>query len=469
MNHRSKLVGILAFSLASLAMPAVAQIVDGSGTAQGSVPVLSGAESNLEPHVTAWPTVVAQNTQGMNSQLGATGPTGPQLEMEPNAAAGPTLVAQPLTDTFPAKGMPLGGFRLFPTLSLSSAYDDNVFFAQTATKGDYFFNVTPYARLQSQWDRHELDVYAGANLYQYATLSTQDRTDWNAGGDGRLDIYQGVDLSGNGSYTVSHIANSSPDQPTNAKTPSAFSTTTTNAVLAYHPYHFGFSVGGTFDRYVYDPTLLVDGSSVSNADRNEDQYLVFAKGSYEFSPGYAMFVQANDNNVHYDLPVGRNSNGYTVNAGLDMLVTDLINGEVFAGYIDQRYLAPFANVSGPNYGARVNWSPTPLWTFHLTASRGLNGTIVTNASTEDDQSVQLAADFLARPDLIASGYVGYLDANFVGSPLVDTYYTIGLKLNYALNEWMSAYLSDGYQRRVASVAGTNFDDNIVTLGLKFQE
>jgi hypothetical protein len=387
--------------------------------------------------------------------------------MEPNAAAGPTQVAQPLTESNTAKGMSFGGFRLFPTLGLASTYDDNVYFSQTATTGDYFFTESPQARLQSDWSVHELDVYAGANLYQYATLSGQNRTDWDVGGDGRLDIFQGVDLSGNGSYTVGHLANSSPDQPTTAKTPSEFSTTATNAVLAYHPYHFGFSVGGTFNRYVYDPTLLVNGSTVSNVDRNEDQYVIFAKGSYEFSPGYAVFLQANDNSVDYDLPVGRNSHGYTVNAGLDLLVTDLITGEVFAGYMDQRYKTPYPDVSGLNYGARVDWSPTPLWKFHLTASRGLNGTIVTGASTEDDQSVQLSADFLA--DITITGYVGYMDANFGGSPLDDTYYTAGLKVSYALNRWMSAYLSDGYQHRNASIAGQNFDDNLATLGLKFQE
>ena len=411
----------------------------------------------------------AQNAPESNGQLGATGPTGPQSDMEPNAAAGPTQVAPPLTESNTAKGMPFGGFRLFPTLGLASTYDDNVYFSQTATTGDYFFTESPQAKLQSNWNVDELDVYAGANLYQYATRSSQNRTDWDVGGDGRLDIFQGVDLSGNGSYTVGHLANSSPDQPTTAKTPSEFSTTAANAVLAYHPYHFGFSVGGTFNRFVYDPTLLVNGSTVSNVDRNEDQYVIFAKGSYEFSPGYAVFLQANDNDVNYDLPVGRNSHGYTVNAGVDLLVTDLIKGEVFAGYIEQHYLAPFINISGLNYGARVDWSPTPLWAFHVTASRGLNGTIVARASTEDDQSVQLSVDFLAATDITITGYVGYMDANFRGSTLDDTYYTAGLKGTYALNRWMSAYLSDGFQHRIASIAGQNFDDNLVTLGLRFQE
>lgn len=416
--------------------------------------------------VSGWALPAAAQTAAGTTQT-AVGPT-------PGYAQTMTGPSEASVDSYTAKGMPLGGFRLFPTLEVTANYDDNVYLTQNNTRDDYFFRETPQVTLQSEWGRHELDLYGGASLYQYATLSEQNHNDWDLGGDGRLDIVRGFDLSGGGSYSVEHLANSSPDQPTNAKTPTEFSVTQSNAVLSYHPYHFGFSVGGTFTRYDYDPTTLVSGPPVSNADRNEDYYTVFAKGSYEFSPGYALFLQGVDNSAHYDLQfdrslLQRDNDGYAVNLGVDMLVTDLIRGEVFVGYLDQTYKAPFTDVSGFNFGAKVDWFATPLWTFHLTASRTLNGTILATASTEDDQAVQLSADFLARPNIIVSAYVGYLDANFEGSPRDDRYTTVGAKLAYHMNRWMSAELSDSFQTRSSTAPGQNFDDNVVMLGLKFQD
>lgn len=401
----------------------------------------------------------------------------PTVTQAPNPAqesAAAPLPSEASTDAYAAKGIPLGGFRLFPTLEVGANYDDNVYLTQTHTRDDYYFKETPQALLQSQWSRHEFDVYGAAGLYQYATLGEQNHNDWDVGGDGRLDILRGFDLSGNGSYSVEHLANSSPDQPTNAKTPSEFSVTETGATLAYHPYHFGFSAGGTFTRYVYDPTLLINDTSLSNADRNEDAYTAFVKGSYEFSPGYAAFIQGIDNSAHYDLTfdrsgLRRDNDGYAVNVGLDMLVTDLVRGNVFVGYLDQRYKAPLQDVSGFNFGANVDWYASPLWTFHLTASRTLNGTILATASTEDDRTVRLSTDFLVRPNITLNAFVGYLDSDFVGSPRDDKYVLAGITLSYHMNRWIALELSDNFQTRDSSIIGQNFDDNVVMLGVKFQD
>ncbi len=122
---------------------------------------------------------------------------------------------------YDAKGLPLGGFRLFPTLGLDANYDDNVYRTQTGTKSDYYFLENPAFMLQSQWSRHELDLYAGYSAYQYSSRSSEDHNDWNVGGDGRLDVLRGIDLMGGASYAIEHEARTSPDQPGYAKGPNA--------------------------------------------------------------------------------------------------------------------------------------------------------------------------------------------------------------------------------------------------------
>ena len=378
----------------------------------------------------------------------------------------------PAAAQYEAKGLPLGGFRLYPTLDLNANYDTNIYRTQTATKSGYYFAENPGFNLQSQWGRHELDLFGALNAYQYSSLTNESHLDLNIGGRGRLDILRGIDLAGGGSYAVQHESRTSPDQPGFAEKPTQFSVTQANAALSYHPYHFGFVMGGTLARYDYDSTLLIGLPALNNSDRNRDEYGAYAKGSYEFSPGYAMFIQANLRNVQYDLTHDRNSlqrdnNGYSVNFGLDMLVTDLVKGQIFVGYLNQRYHAPLVEVSGFNFGANVDWSPTPLWTFHLTASRTLNGTTVNNASAQDDQAVRLGVDYSILPNVMVVTHVGYTDSVFNGSPRDDKYTDAGIGLNYSMNHNITAELAYTYQKRDSTITGQSFNDNLVTVGLNF--
>lgn len=369
-----------------------------------------------------------------------------------------------------AKGIPLGAFRLYPALEVTGSYDDNIYRTQTGTKDDFIVAEIPGFVLQSGWSRHLLELYGSFDGNQYLTHGSEDNNNWSMGGDGRLDIVRSVDLVGGGSYTVLHLARTSPDQPGNAKSPTEFATTQGNAAFEYHPYHFSFTVGGTYTRWDYDPTKMIGLPDLSNADRNEDLYTGFVKGSYEFSPGYAAYVQATYNDAVYDLHTDRtglhrNNNGATYVAGLDMLVTDLIKGQVFVGYLSQNYKAPLVNISGFDWGANVDWDASPLWTFHLTASRMLNGTTIALASAEDDESVRVGVDYSLRRNVLLQAHVGYIDSVFNGSSRDDKYTDAGLGAQYMMNEHASLQLNYDFQHRNSTVGGQNFDDSTVSLGL----
>ena len=371
---------------------------------------------------------------------------------------------------YAVKGLPLGGFRLFPTLNVTANYDDNVYRTQTTSSSDYFFDETPGFVLQSEWGRHELDLYGQLNSFQYSTLTSENHSDWNLGGNTRLDLGRGMGVAAGGSYAIAHELRTSVDQPGFAKSPTEYAETQAHAAYEYHPYHFGFEVGGNYTRFDYSPTTLIGYPPLNNDDRNRDEYNGYMKLSYEFSPGYAVYVLGNDRDVSYDLlldrsGLNRSNSGYSVDTGLEMAVTDLIQGEAFIGYLSENYHAPLVNISGFNFGANVDWEPTPLWTFHLTASRVLNGTTINGASAEDDQSVRLVADYQARPNIVVTGYVGYTDANFNGTSRQDNYTSAGLKLNYLMNHNVSAQLGYDFQTRSSSIGGQNFNDNVVSIGL----
>jgi hypothetical protein len=381
---------------------------------------------------------------------------------------------------YDAKGIPLGGFRLFPTLDLDASYDDNVFRLPTA-QSDYFFTISPALRLQSQWGRHFFEIYGGLNDYQYMTFSGENLIDWKVGADGRLDISRAAMVSANVFYGEFHELWSSPNSFTipNAtgyqSSPNRYYQTHADIQTAYQPNRLGIGFGASYDHYNWLATPAFGGGTLYNTDRNEDEYQGYAKLFYDFSPGYSGFVKASYDDRHFDhlydrSGLDRSSHGYRFDGGLDMQLTHLLAGELFVGYLDQSFAqnvpTPLPDVSGLDYGAQLDWYASPVLTVHLSGSRQLADVIIDNASVADNKSVALSADYEFRRNIIVQGRVFYTDSRFVGTTRDDTYPGAGIGVIYLLNRYMSANLNYNYSERSTNgYPEFNFTDDTVSVGL----
>lgn len=416
-------------------------------------------------------------------------------------------------EDYAPKGMPISSFRLFPTLDLMAYWDDNVFKTQTGTIDSPYFVERPELRFESQWGRHELDVYGGSELYEYTSTESENITNWNGGAKGRFDVYNGIDITGDASYQVLHEPRTDPNLanfPGFAIHPTRYHRTKADAAINYHPYHFSFSVGGAYEHLDYNPTSITPFPTfATNRDRDRVEYDGFAKAGYEFSPGYAVFVNAQYDMRHFSLednpdpidfptpcapfPTGtcdrdgiiRGQHGFSVDAGVDAEVTHLIVGRIYAGYLEQHFHkqtshAALPDVTGFDFGAALTWTPDPLWVVKLEAAHIVNDTTL-NASSEDDQKVNLNVDWLVREWLVVQGRIGYLDANFphhlngiIPQPRRDQYIDAGVGLKYIMNEWMALRVGYDFEHRdsngiVLGLQNQSFDDNQVSLGLLLQE
>jgi hypothetical protein len=417
---------------------------------------------------------------------------------------------------YAAKGMPISSFRLFPTLDLTASWDDNVFktdgTAATPKIDSPYFVERPELTFNSQWGRHELDVFGGSEIYQYTSTESENITNWNGGARGRFDVYNGIDITADASYQVLHEPRTNANitnLPGFAIHPTRYHRTKADASINYHPYHFSFSVGGAFEHLDYAPTPVLAAPIQDNHDRDRIEYDGFAKAGYEFSPGYAAFVEAQYDMRHFSLednpnplsqftpcPVSkicdrngilRGEHGFSVDGGIDAEVTHLIVGRIYAGYLEthfhQQPLHPnLPDVTGFDFGAALTWTPDPLWRVRLEAAHIVNDTTL-NSSSEDDQKVLLNVDWYMRDYLVLQGKIGYLDANFphhldgsnLPSPRRDTYIDAGAGIKYIMNEWMALKLAYDFEHRDSNsnlggpFGSQTFDDNQVSLSLLLQE
>ncbi len=202
-----------------------------------------------------------------------------------------------------------------------------------------------------------------------------------------------------------------------------------------------------------------------------------------------MFVRSSYNTDHYNEQVPdrdgvyRSSHGYQVDGGVDLLLGDLANGEIYAGYIQQDYihfLKPGAtttipNISGLDFGANINWFPTELLTLHLAASRQLENTVVVStvnslnvASAGDDRNVTLSAEYELLREVFLTGNTGFDDTNYKGSNREDKTVFAGVGGKWLINHYLWADVKYQYSIRSSSVPLSGYDDNLVSIGLNVQ-
>jgi hypothetical protein len=377
---------------------------------------------------------------------------------------------------YTAKGLPLGGFRLYPTLGLAGGYDSNVFFS-TKASGDEFAIVSPSIDLQSQWGRDSLSVYGGAQSTFYDKDTSQNFTNWDVGTSGRADIMGDADVRANVFYDGLSQPLSSPNTIGNAAKPTTFDLFHADTAFDMKPDRLGLTVGASYDNYNYQNTPLVCGGEANNSPANEGILTAYARASYDFSPGYSAFIGGAYNNRNfqdtYD-PFGydRDSNGYQIVGGTQFFISRLVQGQIYGGYgsqtFDTGHLLTLPNLSYLDYGANINWYVTPLLTFHLDASRSIDDTVLAGASASDDQTIYGGFDYELLRDLLFQVQGGYLNQKFVGLTRTDQVPTGSVGLTWLLNHNFSLNAHYFLNDRSSNVPGVAYSQDVFLVGLKAQ-
>jgi len=371
------------------------------------------------------------------------------------------------------KGIPLGGFRLYPKLNFDTGFDDNVFRLATG-QSDWYFRETPTVRLQSQWGQHLLEFFGGIDNYNYSRFSSLDLTDWNVGGAARYDIMRGAAIAVTSTYGEYHEPLYSPNTVGNQISPNKYHKEHSEITGSYQPNRIGLGAGVSLDRLTYASAPLLGGGLLNNADRNEDQYQAYVRGFYDFSPGYTAFVKASYDGRTFEQYFDRSgfhrsSNGFKVDGGVDLQISNLIDGEVYAGYLEQHYAQnvpkPLNNIAGLDFGGQLNWYPTPILTVHLSAAHLVSDVVISGVSASRDEAGKLSADYELGYNLIAQAYGAYTHSHLQGSSRSDNYPSAGINLRYLMNEYLSADLGYDYGERSSNLASANYQDNTVTLRL----
>jgi|SRR5579871_1373072 len=418
-----------------------------------------------------------------------------------NTSAGPTTQSENTELTaltgarapdpyFEPKGIPLGGpFRLFPNLFSSLGYDDNVYRGFGPAKvASPVWEIDPTLILDYDIERLRLDAY-GQGSYQ--DLNQYDVKTYNAGLQGQYEISHDAMFAFNASdglfYEMYQSANTLPAE----RRPNEYYLVDLSGKFSFKPNRLGITAGGSYDSYAFTSTPLNIPPGIQYFGfRNAQIAKEWVEGSYDFSPGYSVFVRGTYNIDHYshldtfsDPPfaINRSSDGYSIDGGLNLLLGDLAQGEIYAGWLDQFYnkhqAVPLRDISGIDFGANVTWYPTELLTVKLAGARQIENTIFVAAghvaSAGDDKNATLTLDYELLRRLHLNGNVGYDDVNYRGGGREDQALMGGLGAKWLMSHYV--WLSANYQYTNrwsivrAGVPSGHYVDNFFTVGLNLQD
>lgn len=369
-------------------------------------------------------------------------------------------------------GIRAGAFIFYPLIETSFGYNDNVFSTENNKAGDFIFKIQPRLSASTDAERYQIDIDTGANIRLHAKLTSEDQANGDFSVRGRYDILRQTSIDVGFDFDAAHESRGSSDSPQAVSRPIPFRLYGVDAGLTQGFNRFSIRLAGLFLYSDFDDVDRIAGGLIDQDFRDRILAQASLRPSYEFSPGYRVFVEGsynyrdrNDNSVA-NVP-SRDSQGFGVNGGLEFELTRLISGEVYGGYLYQNFDDPrLRNVKTYNVGAGINWTPLESLKIGLDVRRGLSESTIDNTSARINTSVLVRIDYDMWRNLKLSPRFLYRNENFNGTLREDHIYTAGVDLRYDFNRNFYARLGYSYHDRDSNgTVGVEYRRNEVFLAV----
>ncbi len=381
---------------------------------------------------------------------------------------------------FQSAGIRLGSFGLKTGAEIALEHNDNIFYLENEEIGDTLIHVRPWASLNSDWSRHELNLSAYADIGRYDDSTNEDYEDWVLNLDGRIDVKRGSYFNYNATYMPLHEDRSSPDDVRGI------------APTQFNYSGFGAGYSHNFNRVTaaldfatvstnYDDNVDGDGNILDNQDRDRSQDTLGLRLHYELAGRRSLFLAASVNQIDYDQSTDkrgsqRSSVGRDFQAGISWDLTGLLVGDLYLQYFDQDYDDPaFDNIDGWGIGAGLDWTPTHLTSVNFSFRNSAQETTQPGSSGYASSLYSVRLQHELRHKLLANARVSYtvndyqVNSQPAGALSDSKVFRAGLGLNYLVNRHL--HISGGYmyEEQDANEAVFNYKSNrwFIVLGLDF--
>ena len=403
-----------------------------------------------------------------------------------------TVVGQPTRkrlkvddDPFGAVGDYAGSFLVKSAVELSGGYNTNPG-RLDVPKGSPFYVVAPELLVVSDWERHALVADLRGSFTGYGNdfppvngvVSSApvnvDQPFFTGHVDGRIDVSHDTHLLAQARLLVSTDNPGSPNVQAGLQKYPVYATFGGTFGVDQNFNRLELSAGATVDRTVYQNSLLTDGTTSSNDDRNFNQFGSVGRASYDLTPGVKPFVEFEADTRAHDELVDRsgflrNSDGGYIKGGTSFEFSRLLTGEAAVGWAARTYQdSRLAPLQGLLTSASLVWTATPLTTAKFNATTSIDETTVPGVSGVLTHLYTTEVDHDFRRWLTAIGKFTWGTQAYQGDSRFDHIYSLEGDLVFKMtrNLWIKGSL----RRDVldSNLPGSSSAATVVMLGVRLQ-
>lgn len=377
-------------------------------------------------------------------------------------------VLQRARPEFDAKGIPLSaGFRLLPTLAVTEAYTDNLYWTESNTVSDFQTTISPKVNLASNWSRHQFNLTGYADINRFARRDTENTVEYGIGGALALELGGGGSLGLSTGYDRITVRRSDPESRDRIA-PEQVSIANTKAEWAQR---YAFLLLGARIEFL-------DRKEASALDRDKDrtEYGGAFRIGYVFSPALNGFLEPFYTKRDFKLAtdfagVDRDSDVSGINAGIGYDITGVLYGETKIGWYRTSFADPGTKSNvGLSVESNTTWNLTARDTLIFTLARK---NVVTN--TFDASSRVLTGGMVqyqhdVRRNIIFQADLSYYDDDFIESNprRVDTRIIGRMQADYLFNRYLSAYVSFSQTDISSTIAFESSNESRAMIGIRTQ-
>jgi hypothetical protein len=380
-------------------------------------------------------------------------------------------VVQRLRPGYDAQGIPIGGFRAYPQVSVQLAYDTNAL-RTTIEAPDEEAIIRPSLSIRSTWARHGLGLDASASIERFVRNPAQNTVNYDVAANGVLDFGLGGHLHGLGRIARDIEDRGSVGDLFPGGDPVHYNKREAAAGIEEHLPGMFLSLDGDFARYRYED-VQYQGTNYSQDYRNRDEKRLVGEVDFRIAPRMALFTQVAANSVQYSSQQPGSdfsSHGKSILAGITFQIPSILSGEAGIGYIRQTYDdLPLGPVFGLTYDLSALWNATPLLTVTVGAHRSIQQTPYQQAPSIIETRFEVKFDYELLRNLLVNVQGTITLDDFGKAFSVDTRRNASISLKYLMSRSLSADLQlEWREQRANSSFLRAYNGAAVRVGLTAQ-
>jgi hypothetical protein len=351
-------------------------------------------------------------------------------------------------------GIRVGAIDILPTVTLSGAYDSNVFAASENTKSDFSYVIAPAITASTTNDRRTVSLSGSARIRRYDKFEDQNDEQYFVNGAGRLNFGDHGSLQASAGWSQATAARGTYQNTLQQGSPLREERLTAAVVSDYRINRLRINARMGVEKFDYDDILFDDGLVLDQDYRDGTRINSSLSAYYAISARFSVLVQGNVEKFDYQDPDpirNRDALGYSVTAGGLYEITELFSAELSAGYRRHNFNnSLYKDIPGFALNGRLRWYPTPLVTVRMDLSQNTDTSTVPLVTAVSVSTAALSGDYELRRNVLVTGRLQYSHEHYGGVDANSDFMSASVRGNWKFNRWLRLGGDLTYDRRTSA-------------------